>query len=215
MKVVFIILLLFGGCVSLNIYFDERDAQLREAKRVQFQESLKELNVEFNKNLDAFADKVKTIKIKSHYHERDEFPEFRGFSSPFTVEVEEHFPKDTSHLWPMKASWIDHYLIDVQSYLDDLLYEYIFVMDDFYEPYSVAFSLTCTPRLLEYIRAFEELEYTGYGSPYLFLTFDITDDIVTQFGELEEEDEYYFSRTFNAKCNDYIIADQNLIDSLQ
>jgi len=210
MKSALIVLLIISSCVGINLYNDQQADQRRAQKLLQFNESLDQLNSSFDKDPAIFLESILSNDYISHLHSWDELDSFRS-SDVYSIDVQDHFTKDKIHLWGLNANWISSGLIDVQKDSDDSMFRYIFYAD-YLEPYSTAFSLSCSKELLEYIRRFEDLSYGYFGDPFLFISFQITGDIVTEFGETKEDDEYYFSRTFNASCNDYVVADENLLD---
>lgn len=210
MKPALIVLLIISGCVGINLYNDQQADQRRAQNLLQYNESLDQLNSSFNKDPAIFLESIQSNDHISHLHSRDELYDLRT-SEVYSIDVQDHFAKDKPHLWGLDPNWIRRGLLDVQKDSNDSMFRYI-LYADYTEPYSTAFSLSCSKELIDYIRAFEDLSYGYYGDPFLFLSFNITGDMVTEFGEIEEEDEYYFSRTFNASCNDYIIADENLLD---
>jgi len=210
MKSALIVLLIISGCVGINFYTDQQADQRRAQKLLLFNESLDQLNGSFDKDPAIFLENIQSNDYISHLHSWNEIASFRS-SDVYSIDVQDHFTKDKLHLWKLNANWISSGLIDVQQDSNDSKFRYIFYTD-YLERYSTAFSLSCSKELLEYIRRFEDLSYGYYGDPFLFISFQVTGDIVTEFGETEEDDEHYFSRTFNASCNDYVVADENLLD---
>ena len=210
MRFLFILVLLFGGCMGIVTYDGIKDDERLEAKIIKAQEDADLINELYNKNREFFLASVENHSSLTHMHSNDEKNKFWSTNGPYSVELEEHFPVGSSHVWVLPEDYLEGYLlVDVMKGETPDEYIYWLFDDGWYpfgnDPYSTAIKLTCSTSLLDYIREFRGIEDFGYPELNFHLNFKVTTKIINEFNESDEEDDFYFSQTFGAECLDYFI----------
>ena len=214
MRFVLIILLLFGGCVGFNIYTDTKSDERRAIRIAEAQAQRDLINELWNKDPQSFLASVDKNNSNIHLHSEDELM-YNYRERPFSVDLQDHFPINSSHVWIIPY---DYYYISGMVFIDvqetDNPSEYLYwLVNDGYgssEPLSTAIKLTCSTKLLDYIRVHDDARTYRAPESYLYLNFKVTTKIITEFGEVDEEDDYYFSQTFGAQCHDFYIGSEKL-----
>ena len=201
MKPAIIVLLIISGCVGINLYNDQQADQRRAQNLLQYNESLDRLNSSFNKDPAIFLESIQSNDHISHLHSRDELYDLRT-SEVYSIDVQDHFAKDKPHLWGLDPNWIRRGLLDVQKDSNDSMFRYI-LYADYTEPYSTAFSLSCSKELIDYIRAFEAL---SYGSDYYLAKPIIFDELLAVIRNLlkkyEVQSNYWILDPSNVSLTD-------------